>query len=69
MVRTEYVRQQVPPLPASPDYYLPRFRAVGNNYCVDADGAKKLLKNRVLDRTYQGEIRGILEDVVKGADK
>ena len=66
VIRTEYVRQQVPPLPASPDYYQPRFRAVGNDYCVDADGARELLKNRVLDRAYQEELTGILATLQGG---
>lgn len=59
----------MPPLPSQPDYYQPRFRAAGDDYCVDAEGARKLLKNRALDRSYQEELKGILEDMKKGGGK
>lgn len=64
IVRTEYVRQQVPPLPEPPDYYPVAFVKRGDSYCLETpEDAKNLLKNRALDKGYQGELRGILQDL------
>ena len=60
IVRTEYIRQQVPPLPAPPEYYSVEFKAREGLYCLDMDNAKNLLKNRELDKAYQEETGSIL---------
>ena len=68
IVKTEYVRQQVPALPAAPVYYPVIFVERGGSYCFETPGdAKNLLKNRALDKGYHGELKGILEDL-KGRD-
>jgi len=69
-VKTEYVRQQVPPLPSRPEYYPVTFVKQDNRYCTsDDDSARNLLKNRALDKGYQAEMRGALEDMKKGEGK
>ncbi|MHB8110881.1 MAG: hypothetical protein ACYDHW_12730 [Syntrophorhabdaceae bacterium] len=69
-MKTEYVRQQVPDPPASPEYYPVTFVKKDGVYCAsDEASAKNLLKNRVLDKGYQGELRGTLEDMKKGEGK
>ena len=61
VIKTEYIKQQIPPLPAEPQYYPVEFRKIDNNYCLDAQNAKNLLKNRELDKGYQQELREILQ--------
>jgi hypothetical protein len=58
LVRTEYIRQTIPPLPAKPEYYPVPF---DGNYCLDEQGARNLLKNRELDKDYQTQLEGIIE--------
>jgi len=66
IVRTEYIRQQVQEPPAPPEYYPAKFTAKDGLYCLDPGNAKGLLKNRELDRGYQAEMRGTLEDLKEG---
>ncbi len=40
LVKPEYVRQQVPPLPAAPEFYEVRFVLVDDNYCAQRLGVK-----------------------------
>ncbi len=65
IVKTEYIRQQVPSPPAAPGYYPVEFTEQGGMYCLDLGNAKNLLKNRELDRGYQDEMKEIL-DQLKG---
>ena len=65
IVKTEYIRQQVPPLPAVPEYYSVKFKSVEwapgqYDYCLDPGNAKNLLKNKELDKGYQEEMRDTL---------
>lgn len=70
IVRTEYVRQQAPPVPAPPEYYPVTFVKKDGSYCTsDEKSAKNLLKNRAQDKGYQAEMRGSLEDMNKGDSK
>ena len=70
VVKTEYVRQQVPDPPVPPEYYSVTFVKQDNRYCTsDDDSAKNLLKNRALDKGYQSEMRGIFEGMKKGESK
>lgn len=69
IVRTEYVRQQLPEPPTRPEYYPVVFVKKDDRYCTsDEKSAKNLLKNRELDKGYQAEVKGMLEDL-KGQDK
>lgn len=73
IVKTEYIKQQVPELPKEPEYYPVIWvnRLIGesvNRYCLDAENAKNLLKNRELEKGYQRELRKILEQI-KGEKK
>ncbi len=61
VIKTEYIKQQVPELPKEPEYYPVRWQGKGEMYCVDAGGAKALLKNRERDKAYQEEMREILK--------
>lgn len=63
IVKTEYVRQHVPALPEKPVYYPVAWVKRDGYYCLDQDSTKNLLKNRALDKGYQGELAGILEDL------
>lgn len=68
-VKIEYVKQQVPALPSPPEYYPVRFTVKDGFYCLDSvESAKGLLKNRELDKGYQGEQRNILLNL-KGDSK
>ncbi len=70
IVKTEYIRQQVPPLPSRPEYYPVLFVKKDGRYCTsDDDSARNLLKNRALDKGYQAEMRGSLEDMKQGEGK
>lgn len=70
IVKTEYIRQQVPPVPSPPEYYPVVFVKKDGFYCTsDEESAKNLLKNRVQDKGYQAEMRGSLEDMKQGAGK
>lgn len=67
IVRTEYVRQEIPEPPARPGYYPVTFVKKDGHYCTSDDAsARNLLKNRVLDKGYQAEMRGTLEDLKEG---
>lgn len=61
IVKTEYIKQQAPPLPVEPEYYSVDFKNIQGNYCLDPENAKNLLKNRELDKGYQEEMREILQ--------
>lgn len=75
LVKTEYIRQEIPPLPAAPDYYdvlwqiapLPSGERTdargGSLYCLDEENAKNLLKNIILLRARAAELAGILESM------
>ena len=61
IVKTEYIKPTVPALPAPPDYYEVAWRKVGELYCVDADNAKNLLKNKRLQDDYTEQHEAIIE--------
>ena len=75
IVKTEYIRQQIPELPKEPEYYSVQWQVITplhppldkggieRGYCVDADNAKSLLKNREIDKGYQQELKTILEQL------
>ncbi len=67
MVRTEYIRQQVPSLPPEPDYYPVEFGVETGKYYTDAEGARNLLKNHELTRGYMDEMKSILTNL-KGSE-
>jgi len=54
-------------VPSLPEYYPVLFVKKDGHYCTsDEESAKNLLKNRVLDKGYQAEMRGSLEDMSQG---
>lgn len=64
VVRTEYVRQQVPSLPSEPSYYPVKWgKGTDGTYFVDQMNAKNLLKNIELMKGYQKDLRTILLDL------
>jgi len=65
IVRTEYIKPQIPEIPEEPGYYSVKWHEESGNYCVDADNAKNLLKNIELMRGYQHELKTILEELKK----
>ena len=80
IIKTEYIKQQIPELPKEPEYYSVQWQVITplhppldkggieRGYCVDADNAKNLLKNRELGKGYQQELKIILEQI-KGETK
>jgi hypothetical protein len=65
IVRTEYIRQQIPPRPQLPDYYPVEWGVEQGKYYVDETGAKNVLKNRELDKSYQAEVESIFNTMEK----
>jgi len=68
VIKTEYVYQQVPPLPAPPELYPVQWQRSGALYSVDEQNAKALLKNWELLRGYATELRIILENLKQGGE-
>lgn len=66
IVKTEYIKQQVPDLPKEPEYYPVQWQSKDGIYYFDTENAKNLLKNRELDKGYQKEMRTILEHIKEG---
>ncbi len=62
-VRTEYIKQQVPEPPPRPEYYPVTWQAKDDQYSLDAQNARNLLKNRELDKGYQEEMEEILKQL------
>ena len=68
IVRTEYIKQQIPEPPSPPEYYPVGFIVKDGFYCFDSvDSAKGLLKNRELDKGYQEECKNILTNLKEGS--
>jgi hypothetical protein len=63
IVKTEYVKQQVPEPPAEPDYYAVTFAKSGDRYVLDEMNAKALLMNKALTDGYAEEMRSILTNL------
>lgn len=61
IVKTVYIKQELPYIPEKPDYYGVTFYEIEGGYCLNEDNAKNLLKNRILDLGYMEELRKILE--------
>lgn len=61
IIKTEYIKQQIPDLPKEPEYYPVQWQSKDGMYCVDEGSAKNLLKNRELDKGYQEEMKEILK--------
>lgn len=66
IVKTEYIKQEIPPLPEPPQYFDVHFQKKDGFYCVTPDDAKNLLKNREIDKAYMQELRTILEGLNNG---
>lgn len=64
VVRTEYVKQQIPAVPAEPNYYPVKWgKGTAGTYFVDQMNAKSLLKNMELMKGYQKDLKTILLDL------
>lgn len=66
LVKTEYIRPTVPPLPAKPNYYPVKFKSVEwdhgkYDYCLDEQGSKNLLRNKALQDGRERDLEGIIE--------
>ena len=60
-VRTEYIKCEVPPLPEKPSYFKTAPVEKDGAYCFDEQGFKNLIKNIMVDRGYENDLRMILE--------
>lgn len=63
IIKTEYIKQQIPELPKEPEMYPVAWAGVNGMYCVDAENAKNLLKNWELNKGNRQELRKILEQL------
>lgn len=63
IVKTEYIKQQIPELPKEPTYFNVIWQGKDGLYCTDADNAKNLLKNVEIDRAYGNDLKTILEQL------
>ena len=63
IVKTDYIRQEIPSIPASPEFYPVSFIKRDEYYCIDAENARNLLKNRELEKGYQDELKEILNQI------
>jgi len=63
VIKTEYVYQQVPPLPNAPALYPVKWQKIERGYLLDEQNAKNWLKNEVLKKQYAGELLLILESL------
>ena len=65
VIKTEYIKQSIPPLPERAQYYSVKFLFKDGGYWLDEINAKNLLKNKVLSDGYTKE----LEDILQGLSK
>jgi len=64
IVRTEYVHAAVPDVPAEPAYWPVLWQRSGDgSWALDEGNAKNLLKNVELMKSYQTDMRIILENL------
>ncbi len=63
VVRTEYIRPDIPPIPEEPEYYNVQWQKINKSYCLDADNAINLLKNIEFMKGYQLELKTMLEEL------
>ncbi len=64
VVRTEYIRQQIPSLPSEPSYYPVQWgKGTDGTYFVARMNAKSIRKNMELMKDYQKDLRTILLDL------
>lgn len=61
IIKTEYIKQQIPEIPKEPEYYKVIWEGCGNKHCVDDANARNLKKNYELMKMYQMDLRNILE--------
>jgi hypothetical protein len=61
IVRQEYIKPQIPSLPAEPSYYPVQWGKKDDLYTLDFDNAKNLLKNVELMRFRSLELESILK--------
>jgi hypothetical protein len=66
VVRTEYIKQEIPSIPPEPAYYPIIWRAVEGGYFLDELSARDLLKNIAIMRAYEREMREILQRLKEG---
>lgn len=66
IVKTEYVKQQVPAPPEEPQYYPVKWQAKDGLYCFDTENAKYLLKDITLKTGREMDMVSILSSFQTG---
>lgn len=61
IVRTEHIKQTIPPLPTTPDYYPVVWQKMDDLYCLSPGSAKNLLKNKTLQDGRERDLEAIIE--------
>lgn len=62
-IRTEYIKCEIPPLPEKPTYFKTAPVEKDRGYYFDEQGFKNLIKNILIDKGYQKDLRTILEQL------
>lgn len=62
VVKTVYIKPDFE-IPVEPTYYSVDWTKIEDNYCVDKENAKNLLKNYLILRTYNQELKKLLLDI------
>lgn len=68
IVKTVYIKPEFE-IPQEPTYYQVEWKKIDDNYCIDIDNAKLLLKNYYILKTYNMELLNILIMIKGGEEK
>lgn len=60
-IKTEYIKCEVPPLPAKPTYFHAVPEKQSGGYCFSEKDFKNYIKNIMIDQKYGEDLRMILE--------
>lgn len=65
LVKTEFIKAEIPPAPVLPEMYEVRWQASAGCYCLDEENAKNLLKNIMLLQAHDRALAELLEGLRK----
>lgn len=65
LVKPEFIKAEIPPVPVLPDMYDVRWQVSQGCYCLDEKNAKSLLKNVMLLQEHDRALAEILKGLRK----